>query len=53
MRGARLKNVKWIIGIAVYTGIDTKIMRNSDEGKPKVSNIDRKTNYLILYILGI
>jgi magnesium-transporting ATPase (P-type) len=53
LRGARLKNVKWVIGIVVYTGKDTKIMRNSDEGKPKMSNIDLKTNYLILYILLI
>jgi magnesium-transporting ATPase (P-type) len=28
-------------------------MRNSDEGKPKVSNIDRKANMLIFYILLI
>lgn len=53
LRGSRLKNVKWILGVAVYTGRDTKIMRNADEGKPKVSNIDRKTNILIFYILLI
>jgi len=53
LRGSRLKNVKWVLGVTVYTGQDTKIMRNADEGKPKVSNIDRKTNILIFYILLI
>lgn len=53
LRGSRLKNVKWAVGITVYTGVDTKIMRNSDEGENKMSNIDKMINYQILYILII
>ena len=45
--------MKWILGVTVYTGQDTKIMKNADEGKPKVSNIDRMSNKLIFYILLI
>lgn len=29
-RGARLKNTKWIYGLVIYTGRNTKIMMNSD-----------------------
>lgn len=29
LRGCSLKNTKWIIGLVVYTGHETKIMLNS------------------------
>ena len=29
LRGAKLKNTKWVYAVAVYTGHDTKIMMNS------------------------
>ncbi|CAD8070330.1 unnamed protein product [Paramecium sonneborni] len=51
LRGSKLKNVKWAIGVVVYTGIDTKVMRNSEEQKNKMSNIDRLINVRIIYIL--
>ncbi|KAL4496106.1 hypothetical protein ABPG72_015528 [Tetrahymena utriculariae] len=51
LRGAKLKNTKWIAGIIVYTGEDTKIMKNADKSKYKVSNIESHTNKLILAIL--
>jgi phospholipid-transporting ATPase len=51
LRGARLKNTKWVVGIVSYTGNDTKIMMNADKSKYKQSNIERLTNSLILSIL--
>lgn len=50
-RGAKLKNTAWIVGIAVYTGSDTKLMKNSESAKSKQSKIERLTNKLILFIL--
>lgn len=38
-RGARLKNTKWIYGVAIYTGRNTKIMMNSDSSSVKMSQI--------------
>ena len=51
LRGARLKNTKWIVGIVNYTGMDTKIMKNADSAKYKQSNIERISNVLIIIIL--
>ena len=50
MRGSVLKNSKWIIGIAAYTGKDTKIMLNANPSKSKQSQIEKITNKLILCI---
>ena len=51
-RGAVLKNSKWIIGIATYTGEHSKIMLNSNPPRSKQSQIECKTNNLILCILA-
>lgn len=48
-----MKNVKFIIGVVVYTGLDTKIMKNAEEAKFKESNIETLTNKLIIYIFYV
>lgn len=50
-RGARLKNTKWIYGLAIYTGRNTKIMMNSDSSSEKMSQIEIKVNYILGMIL--
>lgn len=50
LRGAVLKNTAWIIGVVIYTGQDTKIMRNAEEAKFKQSGVEKLTNNLILVI---
>ncbi|KAK4472935.1 hypothetical protein MN116_004139 [Schistosoma mekongi] len=37
-KGAKLKNTKWIIGLVVYTGNDTKLLLNSKTVKRKYSS---------------
>ena len=49
-RGAKLKNSQWVIGVVVYTGFDTKVMRNSENSKVKQSKIEKRTNK---YLVGI
>ena len=39
LRGAMLRNTSWVFGIVVYTGHDTKLMRNSTSAPLKVSLI--------------
>lgn len=53
LRGAYLRNTKWIIGLVTYTGQDTKIMRNADASRIKSSEIETIMNVLILGILCV
>ncbi|CAL4073612.1 unnamed protein product, partial [Meganyctiphanes norvegica] len=50
LRGARLKNTKWVFGLAIYTGHETKLMKNSASSAPlKRSTIDKNSNsYIVL-----
>lgn len=40
LRGSSLRNTDWIIGVVVYTGQDTRIMRNSSNAKQKFSHLE-------------
>ena len=53
LRGAKLKNTEWIIGVVCYTGEDTKVMKNAESSKFKQSNVEKVVNYCILSILII
>ncbi|CAD8048326.1 unnamed protein product [Paramecium sonneborni] len=53
LRGAFLRNTKFIIGVITYTGEDTKIMRNAEPSRIKQSTIENTMNKLILGILGV
>ncbi|KAJ3012869.1 UNVERIFIED_CONTAM: hypothetical protein HDU68_000982, partial [Siphonaria sp. JEL0065] len=55
LRGCILRNTKWVIGIVIYTGADTKIMLNSGITPSKRSKIDRQLNPLVMlnfWLLG-
>ena len=50
LRGSLLKNTEWAIGVVAYTGKDTKIMKNAEDSKYKQSQVERRTNQLIIFI---
>eukprot|EP01006_Ploeotia_vitrea_P053423 TRINITY_DN67787_c4_g2_i1.p1 TRINITY_DN67787_c4_g2~~TRINITY_DN67787_c4_g2_i1.p1 ORF type:complete len:1189 (-),score=90.92 TRINITY_DN67787_c4_g2_i1:201-3767(-) len=50
-RGCKLRNTKWIYGMVVYAGVDTKMMRNLKKKPPKFSGLDRKLNKLIIALV--
>lgn len=52
-RGARLKNTKYIFGLCIYTGRNTKIMMNSDSSSEKMSQIEHKVNSILALILAL
>ena len=51
LRGTKLKNTDWVVGVTVYTGKNTKIMKNGCDAPSKSSNIERKVNNIILVVL--
>lgn len=53
LRGSRLRNTKWVLGLVVYTGYDTKIVMNSRAAPSKLSTIEVTTNRLLYLILGM
>ncbi|CAB3259907.1 unnamed protein product [Arctia plantaginis] len=53
LRGAMLRNTSYIYGVVVYTGHETKLMKNSTKAPLKRSSIDRQTNTHILMLFLI
>lgn len=44
LRGTVLRNTKWVIGIVLFTGVDTKITLNSGGTPSKRSKVERQMN---------
>ncbi|XP_049826027.1 probable phospholipid-transporting ATPase IA isoform X3 [Aethina tumida] len=53
LRGAMLRNTSWVFGIVVYTGHETKLMRNSTKAPLKRSSVDKLTNIQIILLFGV
>ncbi|KAK6341263.1 hypothetical protein TWF696_008347 [Orbilia brochopaga] len=53
LRGATLRNTPWIHGIVVFTGHETKLMRNATATPIKRTNVERLLNKQILMLVGI
>ena len=41
LRGAFLRNTEWAIGVACYTGKDTKLVKNSSSAPSRLSQLDK------------
>ena len=48
LRGARLKNTKFIFGIVIYTGKETKIMMNIVKYKSKYAYLDKLVDKIVI-----
>jgi len=53
LRGAQLRQTRWAIGTIVFSGYDTKVVRNSSRAPSKRSNIELRTNDFIVVILTL
>ena len=53
MRGSILKNTKYIFGLVVYTGHETKVMMNVVRSGSKKSALEKKMEAQILVIFLI
>ena len=50
LKGARLKNTDWILGIIIYTGHNCKLMKNAKEPLLKMSSVEKLLNKLLIGI---
>ncbi|KAH3681602.1 hypothetical protein WICPIJ_007476 [Wickerhamomyces pijperi] len=53
LRGATLRNTGWIHGIVVFTGHETKLMRNATATPIKRTSVERIINLQILALFGL
>lgn len=50
LKGAKVKNTKWVVGIVMYTGTETKIQMNATTAKSKMSQMEQKLHRMIMAI---
>ncbi len=53
LRGAVLRNTEWVVGVACFTGADTKLVMNSVATPSKFSQVDILINRFVLLVLVI
>eukprot|EP00743_Colponemidia_sp_Colp-15_P002993 GILK01003236.1.p1 GENE.GILK01003236.1~~GILK01003236.1.p1 ORF type:complete len:1259 (+),score=240.27 GILK01003236.1:51-3779(+) len=53
LRGTQLRDTQWVLGMAVFTGNDTKQVRNSTEAPHKRSQVEVKMNQQLIWILTV
>ena len=53
LRGATLRNTPWIHGLVVFTGHETKLMRNATATPIKRTDVERMLNKQILTLVAI
>ncbi|KAF9010470.1 calcium transporting ATPase [Cyathus striatus] len=50
LRGAQLRNTPWAYGITVFTGHETKLMRNATAAPIKRTAVERQVNVQIVFL---
>ncbi|KAJ0978106.1 hypothetical protein J5N97_013580 [Dioscorea zingiberensis] len=50
LRGCEIKNTEWAVGVAVYTGMETKVMLNNSGASSKRSRLETRMNREILML---
>ncbi|CAL8085666.1 unnamed protein product [Orchesella dallaii] len=53
LRGAKLQNTSWILALVIYTGQETKLMKNSTKVPLKRSTVDKLTNKQIVMLFWL
>ncbi|KAL2871567.1 uncharacterized protein BJX67DRAFT_342623 [Aspergillus lucknowensis] len=49
LRGCSLRNTEWVLGVVIFTGVETKIMLNSGETPSKRPQLAKDLNWNVIY----
>jgi magnesium-transporting ATPase (P-type) len=52
LRGCTLKNIEYCYGIVIYTGPDTKIMKNAKKAPRKISKVMKLMNFMLYTVFA-
>eukprot|EP00741_Cyanophora_paradoxa_P018391 tig00000204_g17756.t1 len=52
-RGSCVRNTDWAIGVVIYSGHDTRVLRNSQEKKRKISNLELLMNRQLWVVFSV
>ena len=53
LRGSTLRKTQWVMGVVVFSGADTKILRNQTAAPRKVTQLERHMNALVLLVFAV
>ncbi|CAD6950889.1 unnamed protein product [Tilletia controversa] len=53
LRGCKLRNTEWVVGIVIMTGVDTKVIANSGNTPSKRSKVERQMNPMVYCNLAL
>ncbi|KAI8613701.1 hypothetical protein BC830DRAFT_1170031 [Chytriomyces sp. MP71] len=53
LRGAMLRNTRWVYGIVVFTGHETKLMKNATSPPIKSTKVERSVNRQIIFLFVV
>ncbi|MCQ2817285.1 MAG: phospholipid-translocating P-type ATPase [archaeon] len=53
LKGAKLRNTEWILGIIIYAGHNCKLLKNAKNPLVKYSSLEKLMNKLLVFILII
>lgn len=52
-KGTKIRNVDWVIGLVVYTGMDSKIQLNGSISKSKISKLEKLMHKMIIVLFVV
>lgn len=52
-RGSKFLGTEWVLGLAIYTGLETKTYLNTQRPKKKISRMEKTVNKWVIYILCV
>lgn len=53
LRGAQLRNTPWVYGLVVFTGHETKLMKNATDAPAKRTKVEHQVNIQIIFLFAL